>query len=58
MYKAILFDFDDTLVDSVKAKIAQHRKAYYLIRGKEITDEHVIVHWGKAFDIMCQLIYE
>lgn len=56
--KAVLFDFDDTLVGTIKAKWAQHKfiaKEYY---GKDLTDEELIANWGMPMDQLVTILYE
>lgn len=55
--KAVFFDFDDTLVGTIKPKWAQHRfiaKEYYAI---DITDQELIEHWGMPLDQMVMHLY-
>ncbi len=57
-YKVILFDHDDTLVQTIQPKWAQHKhiaRAYYNI---ELTDDKIRQHWGKPFSILLQELYE
>lgn len=55
--KAVLFDFDDTLVATKGAKSAQHKlvaKEYY---GKELTDDEIWRHWGKPLPELVCILY-
>ncbi|HSW48199.1 MAG TPA: HAD hydrolase-like protein [Candidatus Saccharimonadales bacterium] len=55
--KVILFDHDDTLVGTRKAKFAQHKhvaKTYY---GKDLSDEEIDLHWGKPLTQLVCLLY-
>lgn len=55
--KAVLFDHDDTLVETIKPKWAEHKhiaKTYY---DKNLTDEEIIKHWGKPFQELVCLLY-
>jgi phosphoglycolate phosphatase-like HAD superfamily hydrolase len=55
--KVVLFDFDDTLVGTIKPKWAQHKhvaKHYY---DRDLTDEQIRSHWGKPFSEMLGLIH-
>jgi phosphoglycolate phosphatase len=55
--KVIFFDLDDTLLNSVEAKWAQHKfvaKKYY---NKELSDEELLIHWGKPYSKMVCLLY-
>ncbi|HVF69623.1 MAG TPA: HAD-IA family hydrolase [Xanthomonadales bacterium] len=52
MIKAIIFDFDDTLVKTKECKwdaLKETGKRHY---GLDITDEHIKKFWGKPFDEM------
>jgi HAD superfamily hydrolase (TIGR01549 family) len=52
MIKAIIFDFDDTLVRTKECKwdaLKETGKRFY---GLDITDEHISKFWGKPFDEM------
>lgn len=56
--KAVLFDFDDTLVNTMGPKWAQHKhiaKTYY---GKTLDDEEIKLHWGKPLTELMQILYE
>ncbi len=56
--KAVFFDFDDTLVNTIGPKWAQHKhiaKTYY---GKDLSDEEITAHWGKPLSALLQLLYE
>jgi HAD superfamily hydrolase (TIGR01549 family) len=56
-YKAVLFDVDDTLVKTWEPKWAQHKmvaKRYY---GLDLTDEDILLHWGKPHHVMIDGMY-
>ena len=56
--QAIFFDFDDTLVNTIDAKWAQHKhiaKTYY---GKTLEDDEIRANWGKPLTVLMQLLYE
>ncbi|OGC58288.1 hypothetical protein A3A70_03295 [candidate division WWE3 bacterium RIFCSPLOWO2_01_FULL_42_11] len=56
--KAVIFDYDDTLVESIRPVWAKHKfiaKKYY---GKNLEDEEIRIHWGKPFAELVQLLYE
>jgi phosphoglycolate phosphatase len=56
--KAFLFDLDDTLVNTISPKWAQHKhiaKTYY---DKTLEDEEIRAHWGKPLTVLMQLLYE
>ena len=55
--KAVFLDHDDTLVDTIGTKWAQHKhvaKRYY---GKDLTDAEIIEHWGKPLQELIGLLY-
>lgn len=57
-YKAILFDYDDTLVCTRSIKIQQHKHAGKQFYDIDLTEEVIAAHWGKPFEIMIELFYE
>ena len=55
--KAVLFDHDDTLVDTKGTKWVQHKfiaKTYY---SKDLTDAEIIMHYGKPLEELICLLY-
>jgi len=56
--KAVLFDFDDTLVGTIKPKWAQHKHVARQFYDKEITDEQLAEHWGKPLPALVCALYE
>ena len=55
--KAVVFDFDDTLVGTIEAKWAAHKhvaKKYY---GKELSDDDIRPHWGVPLRTLVGLLY-
>ncbi len=55
--RAVLFDYDDTLVETIAPKWAQHKfiaKKYYT---KELSDKEIIEHWGKPMGALFGLLY-
>ena len=55
--KAVLFDYDDTLVGTVGRKFAQYKhvaKKYY---NKDLTEDEVKQHWGKPLGELLRLLY-
>jgi phosphoglycolate phosphatase-like HAD superfamily hydrolase len=55
--KAVVFDFDDTLVGTIEAKWAAHKhvaKKYY---DKELSDEDIRPHWGVPLRTLVGLLY-
>lgn len=57
-YKAIVFDFDDTLVESRMAKWAQHTHVAKNFYNVDLTEEKILEHWGKPIHIMAPELYE
>ncbi|HSX28411.1 MAG TPA: HAD family hydrolase [Candidatus Saccharimonadales bacterium] len=56
--RAVLFDHDDTLVQTIDIKWEEQRyiaKTYY---HKDLTDTELREHWGKPFPEMIGLLYE
>ncbi len=56
--KAVLFDHDDTLVNTIGTKSAQHKyiaKTYY---GKDLTDAEIRQHWGKPLEELMRALYD
>jgi len=56
-YKAILFDFDETLVEAMNAKWKQHKAAAKQFYNHELTEETIRAYWGMPFEPMIQLFY-
>jgi len=56
--KAILFDHDDTLVSTIKAKWVQHKFIAKTFYDKDLQDEEIRLHWGKPFTVLIRLLYE
>lgn len=56
--KVVLFDHNDTLVGTMKAKWAQHKYIASKFYGKKLTDEELRAHWGKPMTAMIKLLYE
>ncbi|MBY0376557.1 HAD family hydrolase [Patescibacteria group bacterium] len=57
-YKAVIFDFDDTLVASREIKFAHHKhvaKNFYKI---DLTDEDIRKHWGKPLHKLVGELYQ
>jgi phosphoglycolate phosphatase len=57
-YKAVIFDFDDTLVESRVQKWAQHKAVAKKFYNMDITDDDIIPHWGKAVHTLISEIYK
>ncbi len=56
--KAVLFDFDDTLVATIQAKWAQHKRVALEFYGITLTDEKIAKHWGEPFPVIVSNLYE
>ena len=57
-YKAIIFDFDETLVEAMNVKWKQHQDAAKQFYDHELTEETIRAYWGMPFEAMIQLFYE
>ncbi len=55
--KAVFFDHDDTLVEAMKAKWAQHKYIARKFYGKKLTDDELRVHWGAPLSSLLKLLY-
>jgi len=56
--KAVLLDHDDTIVDTINTKWAQHKhiaKTYY---NKDLKDDEIKLHWGKPLRELVSLLYD
>ena len=56
--KVVLFDFDDTLVGTIRPKWNQHKyiaKTYY---NKDLTDDEIYKNWGIPYDKFVSNIYD
>ena len=56
-YKAVIFDFDDTLVESRAIKWAHHKHVAKKFYNVDITDEILNEHWGKPFPVLLKALY-
>src|SRR3989338_7802566 len=56
-YKAVIFDFDDTLVESRAIKWAHHKHVAKKFYNVDITDEILKEHWGKPFPVLLKALY-
>lgn len=56
--KVVLFDHDDTLVETLKAKIDEHKHIARKFYGKDLQDAEILRHWGKPFSDLIRLLYE
>ncbi len=57
-YKAIIFDFDDTLVESRLSKWAQHKHVAKTFYNIDISDEDIAQHWGKPLSELIRILYK
>jgi HAD superfamily hydrolase (TIGR01549 family) len=58
MYKAVIFDMDDTLIKTRVAKYRAHKHAAKYFYDLAITDEDLNQHWGKPFEVMVGDLYK
>jgi len=56
-YKAILFDFDETLVEAMGVKWKQHQHAAKKFYNHDLTEETIRNYWGMPFEPMIRLFY-
>lgn len=56
-YKAVIFDFDDTLVESKRAKWAQHKHVAKKFYNIDLSDEDIRPHWGKPIWELVSILY-
>lgn len=56
--KAVLFDWDDTLVRTIEVKWAEHKHVARTWYNREILDEDLRRHWGKPLHTLVELLYE
>lgn len=57
MYKAVVFDMDDTLVHTRKIKYLAHKHTAKQFYNLTLTDADLDRHWGKAFDQLMLELY-
>ena len=55
--KAIIFDHDDTLVSSIRAKWLQHKYIARTFYEKTLLDEDIRLHWGKPLTVLIKHLY-
>ncbi len=55
-HRAIIFDLDDTLTKSHE-RIFEHHKAVAKHYDIDLTDDDILMHWGKPFDELIQHLY-
>lgn len=57
-YKAIIFDFDDTLVESRVQKWNQHKTVAKKFYNIDLADEEIAKHYGKPFSTLIGILYQ
>lgn len=57
-YKAILFDYDETLARAMSAKWKQHQHAAKQFYDLDLTEETIRQYWGMPFEPMIELFYD
>ena len=55
--KAVFFDHDDTLVNTIGPKWAQHKFVAKKHYGKNLSDDELRKHWGKPLRELLGIIY-
>jgi len=58
MIRAVIFDMDDTLIETQRAKFAAHQYTAKHFYNLELTIEELQLHWGKPFDRMLLDLYQ
>ncbi len=56
--KAVFFDHDDTLVATKEAKWAEHKYVAKTFYGKDLSDDDILLHWGKPLPQLVCLLYD
>lgn len=54
---AVVFDLDDTLLNSREAKWKHHKAVAARYFGVEVTDDDLVRHWGRPFDELITVLY-
>jgi HAD superfamily hydrolase (TIGR01549 family) len=57
-FKAVLFDFDETLVEAMNVKWKQHQMTARQFYNHELTEEVIRTYWGMPFEPMVELFYD
>ena len=57
-YKAVIFDFDDTLVKAHEVIWALHKAVAKKFYNIDLSDEVILKHWGKPFPILVSELYQ
>ena len=55
--KAIFFDYDDTLANSIQVKWAHHKHVAKTHYGKTLSDDEIRKHWTNPFSKLVGLLY-
>lgn len=58
MIKAVIFDLDDTLLESRAAKWAQHKHVAKKFFNIDLKEETLLKHWGKPINVLAPELYE
>ena len=58
MLKAILFDFDDTLLQTAQSKFAALKYTAKKFYNLELTDEEIRNYWGLPFTVFLRRLYK
>ena len=57
-YKVVIFDFDDTLVESRPFKFAHHKAVAKKFYNIELTDKDISEQWGKPLNTVIDNLYK
>jgi phosphoglycolate phosphatase len=57
-YKAVIFDFDDTLVESRVVKWAHHKHVAKKFYNIDLSDDDIKKHWGKPIGELVKILYK
>lgn len=57
MIKAIIFDLDDTLIQTSKAKYSAIKHAAKTFYNLEMSDQEIKSHWGKPFELFMKDLF-
>lgn len=57
-YKAVIFDFDDTLVETHVIKWEHHKTVAKKFYNIDLTEEVILKHWGKPLHILIPELYQ
>jgi HAD superfamily hydrolase (TIGR01549 family) len=57
-YKAVLFDLDDTLLQTSKIKWAHHKAVAKQFYNIDLTDDVIKKHWGMPLEPMMAIFYQ